>query len=103
VNDRMGSGAASGASAWLDRAGCLTSAGVQAIASAPAGQAPAVLAVHLASCVRCQESLLAADRPAGEPRTRAEAPPPWRIGVVLVAALLLLVSVLWTIHWLTGS
>lgn len=87
--------------AWRDRTGCLTASGLQAIAAAPAGQAPPELAAHLATCTRCQERVLAADRPPGERRGSAKPPPPWRLALVFGAALLLILSVLWTVHWLT--
>lgn len=96
-----GPGTAPSSAAWRDQAGCLTPSGLQAIAAAPAGQAPAELATHLAGCARCQERVLAADRPPGERRTGAKPPPPWRLALVFGAALLLILSILWTVHWLT--
>ncbi|HET8648177.1 MAG TPA: hypothetical protein VFO85_21955 [Vicinamibacteria bacterium] len=49
-------------SALFDARGCLTEAGVAALAGAPSGQAPAEVAAHLAGCGRCQDRLLARER-----------------------------------------
>jgi hypothetical protein len=81
--------------AWQDGRGCLTEAGLAALAAAPPGQAPPELASHLAACPRCQQRLLAGP---GQPRRpRRRPPPPWRIlavlGGLLLAALALLVLI----------
>ncbi len=79
----------------VDARGCLTEAGLAALAAAPAGQAPGDAAAHLAGCARCQRRFLArAAREEGGISAvpgQAVAPPLWRTGVVMLAALLLLV------------
>src|SRR5687767_3381963 len=93
-------------SALLDSHGCLTSSGLEALKGAPPGQAPPGLAAHLAQCARCQRRLLSLGGPgalhAGKPRQTAP-PPLWRTLVVVMAALLLLASVLVTLRWLTTT
>jgi hypothetical protein len=93
----------SSSAGWRDSSGCLTSSGFQAVATAPASKVPPELAAHLAKCALCQERLLAADRPPGARRPKATAPPPWRIVLVFGAAVLLVLSVLFTLHWLTAA
>lgn len=82
--------------AFLDSRGCLTEAGFVVLEGAAPGRAPAEVVAHLGRCARCQERTLA--RSAGlspdAPRVKKQAPPLWRTVVVLVAALVLLVSVL---------
>jgi hypothetical protein len=83
----------------VDARGCLTPAGMAALQRAPAGQAPAELARHVAACDRCQARLLAAaaGRPAGgrEPGEGAGAPGRlWRPLVFVVAALVLALAAL---------
>lgn len=78
-------------SALLDGRGCLTEAGLAALAKAPPGKGPADTPAHLASCARCQRRFLAAGGPqAGAIRatpTHAVAPPLWRTGLVVLAVL----------------
>jgi hypothetical protein len=77
--------------ALLDPRGCLTPAGVAALARAPIGRGPSDLAAHVASCARCQERMLAAA--AGPRPARSSAParkPRLWLGIVLVLALLIL-------------
>lgn len=80
-------------SGLLDGRGCLTEAGFAALAKAPPGLGPADAAAHLAGCARCQRRFLArGGLEAGAIRatpTTVEAPPLWRTGVVVLAALLL--------------
>jgi len=71
----------------------LSEAGLAALASAPAGQAPAEVATHLAACARCQERLLNAERPAGETRPPA-ARQPYRNLLVFGLGLLLILAML---------
>ncbi len=80
-------------SALVDGRGCLTEAGIAALAAAPPGQGPPEAASHLAGCARCQRRFLArGGLEAGGIRavpTQAKAPPLWRTGVVVLAALAL--------------
>ncbi len=85
--------------ASLDSRGCLTDEGLDSVARAPVGQAPAELAAHLASCARCQERMLFRGTPRGPRKT---APPRWRVWVVVGAAILLLLSVLVTLRRVAG-
>jgi hypothetical protein len=79
----------------LDSRGHLTAAGLAALDAAPTGRAPDDLAMHVASCVLCQERVLAGSIEAGGLRRERRAPPPpWRIWAVLGAILLALVSIL---------
>lgn len=78
-------------SGLLDGRGCLTEAGLAALAKAPPGRGPADAAAHLGSCARCQRRFLAAGGPeAGAIRatpTHAVAPPLWRTGLVVLVVL----------------
>ena len=74
----------------------MTDSGIGALARATVGNAPADLAAHVASCVRCQERLLASGEGRADRRERKEPPPRWRIWVVLGAVVLLLLSILVT-------
>lgn len=53
-------------SGLLDARGCLTHAGLAALADAAPGAAPAELAQHVTTCARCQELWLRSSSP--EPR-----------------------------------
>jgi hypothetical protein len=86
-----------------DDKGCLTPAGLLAVQSAPVGKAPAELAGHVAACARCQERLLAGGILAALTRTKKDPPPRWRIAVVLVAVILLVLSILFTLGRLTSA
>jgi hypothetical protein len=77
-----------------DLRGHLTGEGLAALAAAPAGRAPSDLAKHVASCVQCQDRVLAGGTADGRRRERRPAPPAWRIWAVLAAILLTLVSIL---------
>jgi hypothetical protein len=46
----------------FDSKGCLTTAGIAALRSAPPGAAPPELATHVATCGRCQDRWLAIER-----------------------------------------
>lgn len=77
----------------LDARGCLTDRGLDALAGAPVGEAPAEAAAHLARCVRCQDRLLqrgreATARPAGR-KSR-----PYRNLALVGGALLLILLML---------
>ena len=92
-------------SALLDARGCLTDAGLTALAAAPPGQGPREAAAHLAACARCQRRLLALG---GEevggirlvPGT-ATPPPVWRIALVAVAVLMLAMTAVFAM-WKLG-
>jgi hypothetical protein len=86
-----------------DDKGCLTPAGLLAVQRAPVGQAPAELADHVASCARCQERLLAGGILAAVTRTKKPPPPRWRIAVVLMAVILLVLSLIFTLGRLSGT
>lgn len=85
--------------ASIDARGCLTDADLNALARAQVGQAPPELAAHLAACAKCQERLLLRGAPRGPKKTP---PPPWRVWVVVGAAIFLLISVLVTLRRLSG-
>ncbi|HET7292639.1 MAG TPA: hypothetical protein VFM88_09450 [Vicinamibacteria bacterium] len=88
----------------LDDRGCLTPAGLLAVQSAPVGKAPQELASHVASCPRCQEKLLAGGILALATRKeKKDPPPPWRIVLVLVAIVLLVLSLMFTLGRLSGA
>lgn len=76
-------------SSLLDPRGCLTDPGLDALAGAPVGQAPAEAAAHLARCSRCQDRLLRRGREAAALRRRGEARP-FR-NLALFAGMLLLI------------
>ena len=86
-----------------DDKGCLTPAGLFAVQSAPLGRAPSELAEHVASCARCQERLLAGGILAAATRTKKDPPPRWRVAVVLLAVILLVLSLLFTLGRLSGA
>ncbi len=79
----------------LDVHRCLTDGGLETLLRAPVGKAPAELAGHLAGCPTCQERLLLRGSPRGPRKTP---PPPWRVWIVVGAALFLLISVLITLR-----
>jgi len=78
----------------LDIRGCLTEAGLDALAASPPGRGPAEVVAHLGRCGRCQERTLAraAGRPGDAPRTRKEPPPLWRTVLVIAAVLLMVLT-----------
>ena len=91
-------GADSGA--WLDARGCVTEAGMAAIAAAPPGKVPPELASHLAACGRCQQRLLGGgpERPRVPPKS-----PQAVLGralLVVGAALAAILGVLLTLSYL---
>ncbi len=86
-----------------DEKGCLTPAGLLAVQTAPVGKAPQELAGHLASCPRCTERLLAGGIVELLTRKKKEPPPPWRIVLVLVAIVLLVLSLMFTLGRLSGA
>jgi hypothetical protein len=77
--------------ALLDQRGCLTPAGLAALARAPIGRGPAELAAHLASCARCQERMLASGAgPRPAPSSAPRRKPRLWLGLLLAAAALVL-------------
>jgi hypothetical protein len=88
----------------FDAQGCLTAEAFARIAAAPPGRAPAELAAHLASCVRCQRRLLAAAAsPSGVPAPRRERPPVWRTAVAVLACVLLVIVALLMLRFLAAA
>ena len=88
----------------FDQRGCLTSAGLAQLAGAAPGKVPAELAAHVAACARCQRRLLAGPEAGFEPEARrAQAPPPWRMVVVLVASVVLVALAAWLSHVFTTA
>jgi len=89
----------------FDAQGCLTAEAFARIAAAPPGRAPAELAAHLASCVRCQRRLLASASASPSRAAAARRPPPpvWRTAVVVAACVVLVVIALILLRTLTAS
>jgi hypothetical protein len=86
--------------AGFDARGCLNEAGLATLRDSPIGAAPPELAGHLASCLRCQERMLAAE--AGERALKSgrdRAPHPLRTMVLLLIVLLLGALVLASTYW----
>jgi hypothetical protein len=93
-------------SSLQDSGGCLTAAGLLALRSAVAGQAPPALAVHLAGCPRCQERALAVDAPrarSGRRTHRAVAPSLGRSLLLAGLVLAAIVAALVTLRRLAGG
>jgi hypothetical protein len=93
-------------SGLTDARGCLTEAGLAALATAPPGLGPAEAATHLAACARCQRRFLArGGEEAGGIRAvpgTATPPPLWRTAAIVVAGLLLLMAAIVTLRALRG-
>ena len=76
--------------ALREPSGCLTGAGLAALAAAPPGRGPDELARHLASCGRCQQRLLETERPTGVLfRPRRTRPPLWRAPLLFLVGFVL--------------
>lgn len=90
----------------LDARGCLTEAGLAALAGAAPGAAPPDLAQHVASCARCQELWLKSDSPGPHrPRLTQEetARRRWgRTAIVLGVLLFALGALVVTLNYLRG-
>jgi hypothetical protein len=88
---------------WLDGRGCVTPAGMAAIAASPPGQVPPELASHLAACGRCQQRLLGG----GQERPRVPPKSPkavlGRALLVVGAALAAILGVLLTLSYLRSA
>jgi len=91
--------------AFFDGRGCLTREGLAACAKSPAGAGPQSVAVHVASCARCQQQLLAlseGERPAGSvPRESGRGNRWLHLGLLLGMMLLALVALLVTLAHLS--
>ena len=86
----------------VDPQGCLTPAGFARLADAAPGAAPPELATHVAACSRCQRRLLAGPDAGFQPTAgRKEAPPRWRILIVLAAVITLAIIAANLARWLT--
>src|SRR5688572_29662572 len=86
----------------FDQQGCLTPAGFAHLAGAAPGAAPPELAAHVAACSRCQRRLLAGPDSGFQPNAeRREAPPRWRILIVLAACVALAIIAANLARWLT--
>jgi hypothetical protein len=86
----------------LDARGCLTEAGLRALAAAAPGAAPPELASHVALCARCQDRMLAAAR---GPAAAAKPPSASRLWMgifVAVAGLLLALTALFVARLLSS-
>ena len=89
-----------------DRGGCLTEAGLLALRTAAAGQAPPALAAHLAACARCQQRVLAVDAPRGKSARRTSRPVVPSLGRTFFLVILLVAAVaamLATLRHLAGG
>jgi hypothetical protein len=86
----------------LDANGHLSVAGLAALQAAPAGQAPAEVARHLAGCAACQERLLVASAPGPRPkpgrRPMGLAPSPGRTALLLLMTLVVILMALWSLQ-----
>jgi len=92
--------------ALQDAGGCLTAAGLLALRSAAAGQAPPALAAHLAGCPRCQVRVLAVDAPrprSGRRPARAVVPSLGRSLLLAALVLAAIVAALVTLRRLAGA
>jgi hypothetical protein len=92
-------------SGLLDARGCLTDAGLAALADAAPGAAPAELAQHVTACARCQDRWLRSASP--EPRRKHLTPEEasrrrWGMTAITLAMLLFaLVALVATMGYLT--
>ena len=92
--------------ALLDAHGHLSAAGLLALQAAPAGQAPAELASHLAACAACQEKLLVASTPGPRRRPGRKpmplAPSPGRTILLLLLTAVFVMIALWSLRRLVA-
>jgi len=93
-------------SGLVDARGCLTDAGLTALAGATPGAAPPELAQHVASCPRCQELWLKSAVPeTRRPKLSPEQTARRRwvmLGVVVGVLLFALVALIATLRYVAG-
>jgi hypothetical protein len=92
-------------SEWLDARGCVTDAGLVALAGARPGEAPPELAQHIASCARCQDRWLQSAVPATERRVAPDSTSRRRWGMLAIVFGMLmfaLLSLVVTLSYLAG-
>jgi hypothetical protein len=84
---------------------CLTDAEIATVQSAEPGSVPDSLALHLASCQRCQQKALFGDapRPPAAARRRPDPPSVRRTLVLALIALAAMAAFFWTLRQLTGQ
>jgi hypothetical protein len=90
-------------SGLLDARGCLTAAGLAALASAPPGQGPPDLAAHVVGCPRCQQRLLGPALTAAARKEPARAPSLGRTLFIAIALLALIGLLFLTLVRLSGA
>lgn len=85
--------------------GCLSDADLARLQSAAPGRAPEGLARHLATCERCQQRALFGlhKRTSSSRRPPPEWPSPQRMLLLLVAVLIALAMLLYSLQRLTGA
>jgi hypothetical protein len=84
---------------------CLTDAEIAVVQAAAPGQVPERLALHLASCVRCQQKALFGETPrrTGRRRTAPDAPTIRRTLVLLLLALAVMAAFFWSLRQMAGQ
>jgi hypothetical protein len=84
---------------------CLTDADIAALQAAAPGRAPASLALHLASCERCQQrALFGEGKRRGGPRRAPPDPPTVRRALVLaLLALAAMAAFFWSLRQMAGQ
>jgi hypothetical protein len=84
---------------------CLTDAEIAAVQAAAPGRVPADLALHLASCVRCQQKALFGDTLRRTGRRRAAPDPPTirRTLVLLLLALAVMAAFFWSLRQMASQ
>lgn len=79
---------------WQDANGCLTEAGLAALAGAGPGQAPPELAQHIAGCARCQDRWLKSAVPASDRRGKSDSTARRRWGMLAIVFGMLMFALL---------
>jgi hypothetical protein len=84
---------------------CLTAAEIAAVQAAAPGEVPGTLALHLASCERCQQRALFGDAPRRNGRKAAVPDPPsLRRALVLgLLALAVMAVFFWSLRQVAGQ